>query len=342
MLKLILKFVSSSRAAGLRISSSEVLDCLNQLELIDVLDEPQFLSVLRANFAKSYREQKKFNRLYHLFFHELRENSGTVHLEPLSDLIQEIMETLENEYDIDSTFQAILEFLEGNPLSYLQEMRRIESEEGDRGSGAASNLGSLVRRLPVMFQLNNIQNSISQFLAGNRNRIVWEDRQALQEHFNGRLESARRLLTQHERSDEDFPGQTVSYEQRLNGLGEQSFSSLTQKEVEEMREIIEQLVRKLKDIVSLRYNRQNRGIPDIKKTLRRSARYQGIPLEIVYKNKPHRKSKIVVLCDVSSSVWSAARFMLNMLYSLQECFTRVRSFIFVAGLDEVTEIFENH
>jgi len=45
---------------------------------------------------------------------------------------------------------------------------------------------------------------------------------------------------------------------------------------------------------------------------------------------------------VSGSVWSAARFMLNMLYSLQECFTRVRSFVFVAGLDEVTEIFEKN
>ena len=34
--------------------------------------------------------------------------------------------------------------------------------------------------------------------------------------------------------------------------------------------------------------------------------------------------------------------MLNMLYSLQECFTQVRSFVFVAGLDEVTNIFEDH
>ncbi len=33
--------------------------------------------------------------------------------------------------------------------------------------------------------------------------------------------------------------------------------------------------------------------------------------------------------------------MLNMLYSLQECFTQVRSFIFVAGLEEVTQIFED-
>ncbi len=33
--------------------------------------------------------------------------------------------------------------------------------------------------------------------------------------------------------------------------------------------------------------------------------------------------------------------MLNMLYSLQECFTQVRSFVFVAGLDEVTRVFDD-
>ena len=68
MVNLIQKFVVSSRAAGLRVSTSEVLDCLEQLRLIDVLDEPQFKAVLRANFAKSRREQSKFDYLYDLFF----------------------------------------------------------------------------------------------------------------------------------------------------------------------------------------------------------------------------------------------------------------------------------
>ena len=108
-----------------------------------------------------------------------------------------------------------------------------------------------------------------------------------------------------------------------------------------MREVIEQFVRKLKDTISRRYAVKNRGALDVKKTLRRAAGYQGIPVELFFRNRPPRKAKIVTLCDVSGSVWSAARFMLNMLYSLQECFTQVRSFVFVAGLDEVTRIFED-
>ena len=83
MVNLLLKFVSISRAAGLRVSTSEVLDCLDQLKLVDILDDPQFAAVLRANFAKSRREQFHFDRLYNLFFHELRQESNIAHADPL-------------------------------------------------------------------------------------------------------------------------------------------------------------------------------------------------------------------------------------------------------------------
>jgi uncharacterized protein with von Willebrand factor type A (vWA) domain len=65
-------------------------------------------------------------------------------------------------------------------------------------------------------------------------------------------------------------------------------------------------------------------------------------VEIVFRKKPPRKARLVVLCDISGSVWSSARFMLHMLYSLQECFDRVRSFVFVAEVAEVTRLFDTH
>ena len=71
---MILKFVASARAAGIRISTSETLDCLAQLPRVDVLDERQFSTILRANFAKSRLERARFDHLYQLFFHEIRED----------------------------------------------------------------------------------------------------------------------------------------------------------------------------------------------------------------------------------------------------------------------------
>ncbi|MBT6613417.1 MAG: VWA domain-containing protein [Deltaproteobacteria bacterium] len=343
MLDLILNFVSCSRASGLRISSSEVLDCVNQLELIDVLEEPLFQSVLRSNFAKSRREQAHFDHLYHLFFHEMRSELSIPHANALQELMEKTLDSLNEKLNQDPSFQSILDFLQGDPLAYLEEMRQLQSDtDGEAPSGLPNTFGPLVRRLQIMSQINAIGDGIARFMANNRQTINWEDRKAMTIHYDERLDSARRMLREDPEPYDAGLKRVTSYDRHLNQLGEKSFFSLTKKEVEEMRDIVEQLVRKLKDTVQRRYSKHKRGVLDIKKTLRLSAKYQGVPIEVVYKHKPKRKGKIVTLCDVSGSVWTAAKFMLNMLYSLQDCFLQVRSFIFVDELEEVTQTFEKH
>jgi len=329
MVDLVLKFVSCARAAGLRVSTSEVLDCLNQLKLVDILEEPQFAAVLRANFAKSRREQHHFDRLYQMFFHELRQDASVAYSEPYAEQIQNILQTLAPIGEESEAFEAL-------------RLQQIGQNADDQNSGMGSNLGSVVRRLEIMLGINAFEDALEQFFADHRDQLKWEMRQDLMDSFKDRLESARRLLIQDRQAYADRDKKNLSYRRHLDRLGEIHFASLTKKEVDTMREVIEQLVRKLKDTISRRHASRNRGVLDIKKTLRRAASYQGIPMELFYRHHPLRKTKIVVLCDVSGSVWSAARFMLNMLYSLQECFTQVRSFVFVAGLDEVTDVFEDY
>jgi uncharacterized protein with von Willebrand factor type A (vWA) domain len=342
MVNLVLKFVGIARTAGLRISTSEVLDCLNQMKLVNIAEETQFAAVLRANFAKSRREQHHFNRLYQMFFHELRQDPSIASSEPLSQQIQDVLQALAPAEADNWNWQTVLGFLDGDPLPYFEQLQQIGAGTDDQNRGPGANLGALAQRLEIMLTLNAIEASLEQFFADHRDQMDWEMRRDLNAHFKNGLESARRLLTQDRQIYATGADKNVSYRQRLDQLGEIHFASLTPKEVETMREVIEQLVRKLKDIIGRRYARQSRGVLDIKKTLRRAAGYQGIPMELFYRNRPLRKTKIVALCDVSGSVWSAARFMLSMLYSLQDCFTQVRSFIFVAGLEDVTRVFEDY
>jgi len=340
MVNLVLKFVSISRAAGLRISTSEVLDCLRQLQLVDILEEAQFAAVLRSNFAKSRREQFHFDRLYALFFHELRQESNIARADPLAEQMREVLQALAPEHSGNGATQALLDFLRGDPLAFFERLRQATPPDGGKGGGVGGNLGPMIRRLELMLQVNALENSLLGFLAAQRDQLHWETRRDLKELFQARLASARRLLSGQPRPFGDDRRPAVSYRQHLERLGEVHFASLTKKEVAGMREVIEQLVRKLKDIAGRRHAPKNRGTLDVKKTLRRAAGYQGTPVALFFRKPPRRKTKIVTLCDVSGSVWSAARFMLNMLYSLQECFTQVRSFVFVAGLDEVTQVFE--
>jgi len=196
--------------------------------------------------------------------------------------------------------------------------------------------------MELMLAVNRMAQEVDRYLAARRAHMDWETRRDLRDHFDARLQAARRLLSSRKHVPAEQTSKPISYRGRLERLGEIHFASLTPREVEEMRAVIARLVRKLKDTLGRRYAARRRGALDVKKTLRRAAGYQGIPLEICYRDRPPRKAKIVALCDVSGSVWSAARFMLTMLYSLQECFSQVRSFVFVAGLAEVTRVFENH
>jgi uncharacterized protein with von Willebrand factor type A (vWA) domain len=343
MVHLVLKFAAAARGSGLRVSSSEVLDCLRQLELVDVLDERQFAAVLRANFAKSRREQGHFERLYELFFHELRQDERVARSEPLAAHFQAALGALNDQAAESTASQAVMDFLGGDPGALLEKIQGMAggSEDGS-GGGMGANLGAVTRRLEFMLALNAAEAQLELYLEGQRDNLSWEQRQDLLSHIRDRLNSARRLLYQDRRQS---PGREVvkdGHRRRFSDLGEVHFASLTRREVESMREAIEQLVRKINDTISRRRAAGRRGSLDVKKTLRRAAAYNGVPMELYFRHRPLRKAKIVALCDVSGSVWSAARFMLNMLYSLQDCFTQVRSFIFVAGIVEVTDIFEAH
>ena len=342
MVPLLLRFAAAARAADLRLSTSEVLDCLGHLEWVDPLQEAQFKSVLQANFAKSRREQAHFERLYRLFFHELRQDPSIARSPELTPAIRSILQSLQPAAGSDPVLQALIDFLAGDPAGLLERAPPLAA--GGRSPDTVSSGGGSVlsQRLELVERIRMLEEQLSQALAGRREELGWEERCDLSAHFQDRLNAARRLLAETHDNRPSLEERRRSFRHVADELGEVHFASLTPREVEAMREAIEQLVRRLKDRISRRDAACRRGVLDVKKTLRRAAAYEGLPLEVFYRRRPRRKAKIVTLCDVSGSVWSAARFMLNMLYSLQGCFAQVRSFIFVAGVQEVSEVFKQH
>ena len=342
MLNLILNFVSACRTSDLRVSTAEVIDSVHQLELINVLDEDQFRSTLRANFAKSRREQRDFDRLYNLFFHDMRPDAELDPDNTDKAEMQKALEQMRQEAGDDELSQAIFDFLGGDPIPYLREIQRLETQEEETSKALKSNLSQLSSRLEVMLRINQTRNRLLRFQGNNRSEGAPGKNQGMASYMLERLEVANRMLTQETSPYNDGLKQVNTYDKQYSGLGERPFSNLTEIEIEQMRTVIDQLVRKMKDIMSRRYASRNKGKLDVKKTLRIAQRYLGVPIEISYRQRPLRKSKIVTLCDVSGSVWSAARFMLNMIYSMQECFSDVKSFAFVAGPTNITDIFEKH
>ncbi len=340
---IILKFAACARATGMRISTAEVLCCLEMIPHVDILDEAQFKTVLRANFAKSSLEQARFDHLYHLFFHELREDLDAGSME-----IADHLKTLRREIsEVEPQMQAmtaLADFVSGEPEAYLKMLQEIRSEgktqgEGPRGKG--SNLGGLVRRLPILQSIRRVRETATAFLDDNWREIHWETQKELKQHMEHRLATAQRLLTQNN------PPGLIPLEKKGPAPGSQGeledkpFANLSPGEMVRLRDVITKLTRKLRDMASRRYAARSRGVPDIKRTLRAATRTQGIPLELKYRQKPPHKGRIVVFCDVSGSVWASAKFMLTMLYALQDCFGRVKSFVFVDEPINVTHFFDD-
>ena len=74
--------------------------------------------------------------------------------------------------------------------------------------------------------------------------------------------------------------------------------------------------------------------------MRASLSYGGVLAEPKYRHpKPH-KPEIMVIADISGSVAASARFTLHLVYAISGQFTKVRSFVFIDGIDEVTSYFE--
>src|ERR671917_2105608 len=79
---------------------------------------------------------------------------------------------------------------------------------------------------------------------------------------------------------------------------------------------------------------------DVRRTMRASLQTGGVPLELKYRPKRPRRPELYVLCDVSTSVTSASVFFLSVLHALHDAFRKLRLFVFVERIAEVTDIFE--
>lgn len=345
MLDIMIEFTACCRSYGLRVSTSEVLDCMEQLTLINTLEEMEFKTVLQSNYAKSRRDQSRFNSLYNLFFHGIKplnsENSFT-HLSPTFNQIMDLVKkNQENDLtDKGSTKKALIEFIQGRPADFLDQIHKLNIMAVRQQKLFKSNMDQLSAKLGIMLAINQIRDKITKLTGTHFDSLDQESIRVVNSHFTKILDNAYALLTDEPRENNDSIMESKALISDGEKLGQKPLSSLTSLEVAKVMEIIELFARKLRDQSSRRFLVKKRGSIDIKKTLRHAAKHQGVPLEIQFKDKAMSKSSLIILCDISGSVWSSARFMLNILYALQGCFTKVKSFVFVAELAEVTDFFD--
>jgi hypothetical protein len=111
-------------------------------------------------------------------------------------------------------------------------------------------------------------------------------------------------------------------------------------EMAQLERALRPLSRKLAVRLARRRRRRHRGPIDLRHTVRRSLSTGGVPIDLRFKPPRPAKPEIIVIADISGSVASFARFTLHLVHAISSQFSKVRSFVFVDGLDEVSRLFE--
>jgi uncharacterized protein with von Willebrand factor type A (vWA) domain len=164
----------------------------------------------------------------------------------------------------------------------------------------------------------------------------------IRNYLDLRLEAFRRMIRQHVERELERRAYRQGEKLTREVLTDKPLFALSADEVAQMKAVVARLARKIKDALALRQRQEEKGRLDSRRTIRQSLQYGGVPMEIRFRRRHREKPKLVTLCDVSDSVRNASRFMLQLVWSLQECFSRVRSYVFVSEIAEVTQAFATY
>ena len=339
----LLEFSNLLRRNGLRVSLAENMDTFRALSVVGLGDRETVRATLRASIVKRTIDIPTFEQLFTLFFSGLADaitqaTAATSQALGLDDAdFQRLLEELERllrERGIElSPLARALLGADGGRLERMLreagERARVDDiqqgfQEGRFAHGVASELGlgALVREIE----------RLKEQLQGNDARFA--------QYLERRLQDLNDMIKALVRGQLERQDVARRDHERLAALSDKSFFYLTEEEIRRMQEAVQKLAQRLRNVISVRRRRARRGKFDSSGTLRRNLQYGGVPFRIVWDRRKKEKPQVMVLCDVSDSVRNVSRFMLQFVYSLQDLYSKVRSFIFVSEVGEITRLFE--
>ena len=352
MQKKILEFTNILRKSGIRVSTAEAIDAFEALDELSIEDREIFRDALRTTMVKRGEEVPTYDELFDLywsgFYDNLRETFGDAARSlsglgiDLEELLKRIAQQIQGMQGDPGELSELARAMLTADLSVLEQLIRAAAEQA--GSGRIENflqLGFFSRRTLEQMNAEGAVQELRDLAARlEAAGMSPEEVGALRRLIDALMEAARRAVRAF--TERELQKQNHDYMEkfRRETLLEKSFYHLTEDEIRKMREVVERLAQKIKNILSIRRRRLKRGKLDLHQTLRRNMSHGGIPFELVFKQRKKDRPKLVILCDISSSVANVSRFMLQFVYSLQEAFTKIRAFVFVAELGEVTHVLQ--
>jgi uncharacterized protein len=347
----LVEFANLLRQNGVRVSLAETLDAISASDVTGLAERDLFRAALRATMIKRATEIPVFEELFEVYFSGLGEiikgaSKGVQDALAMSDMdfqqfLDEMEEMLKKHGDeLSELAKQLLQNRDGQLEKMMREAARAVRMQGIQRTIEEN---YFARALARALGLDKLEQEIKEL----REQLQKLDlgpglRAKMEEYLDRRLKMLDDIIRKYVRQEREKRDLKSREEQRMNQLADKSFYYLSDEELEKMREAVTRLAQRLKNIISVRRKRMKKGRFDIKRTLRRNLEYGGVPFKLRFEKRKREKPQVLILCDVSDSVRNASRFMLQFVYSLQDLYSRVRSFVFVADIGEVTEHFRTN
>lgn len=333
------RFFRAARGAGVHVSPAESIDAMRAVAQVGVTDRAILRDALLLTLAKSQDEKLALGDCFDLFFSQPEPRQD----QPAAENDDDTSEDSDQPPSSDAASEAG----EGPPpeeLGSLAQMllsqdRNAISAAIASASGAASlsdirystQRGIFSSRILDAMGLQRLRDDLDELTATNP---------ALAERLRAALDALREAVRDTVSQGLALYAREEAENLRNEILRNAPLARIERRQVAEMRALIRQIARRLRERYSKPRKRQRRGHLDVRRTLRRNAAWGGIPFLTAWKRKHRDRPKIVALCDVSGSVAQVSDFFLLLIHSLHEVVDDVRSFAFSSHLIEVSDILE--
>jgi uncharacterized protein with von Willebrand factor type A (vWA) domain len=356
MLDLLSGFIVELRQAGLPVSLTENLDAMEAIKHIPLEDREAFKYALGATLIKSNAHWRAFETVFEVYFslrgshYAVGDDNGEAPAEGdeqdqnAADGQQGAGgaggEALSPEELAAMLYKALLEGDDAMLRALArQAVKRFAGMEPGRPVGGTYYLYRTLRNLDLDNVLEQLMDRARQDspepLSPLEERLEHDEYEHRIDQLKKEVEAEirRRLVA-------DRGVEAMAKTLRKPLPEDVDFMHASREEMANLRKAIYPLTRKLAVRLARKRRHGRKGPLDFRATMRTSLSYGGVPADPKFKYPRPTKPEIFVIADISGSVASFARFTLHLVYAISNQFSKVRAFVFIDGIDEVTRFFE--
>src|SRR5579884_1951328 len=357
MLDVLTGFIGELRAAGLPVSLTEDIDAMEAVRHIPIEDREAFKYALAATLVKSNSHWRAFETIFDVYFSlrgpQFAISDGEEEASPEEQVAAMAgmegeegrragggMEGMTPEELAEILYRALQRDDQAMMRAVAREsVTRYAGMEPGRPVGGTYYLYRTLRNLDLEGLLARLMESAAQEVEGGLTPL---EERLTRDEYEIRIDQLRKEVEAEirRRLVADRGAEAMAKTLRKPLPENVDFMHATRDELVSLRRAIHPLTRKLAVRLARKRRHGRKGPLDFRNTVRHSLSYGGVPAEPKFRYPRPSKPEIVVVADISGSVAAFARFTLHLVHAIASQFSRVRRFVFVDGIDEVTRFFE--